>query len=720
MTDGTREVKRHMPKNKWIIKSDADAASPEALELSEKLGITPLTARLLLSRGLSTYEEAYRFLSFADTVIHDPFLLADMDKAVERLEKAIACHEKIVIYGDYDVDGVTSTALLYMYLTDRGADNLSYYIPDRGDEGYGINISAIDRFADDRVNLVVTVDTGVTAIDEVEYARRVGIEFVITDHHECRDMLPDAVAVVNPMRRDECNRYPFRALAGVGVAFKLITAMEMRRVGKENDYLSGICKKYADLVAAGTIADVMPVLDENRLYVSMGIKSMNDDIRPAFGMLIEEATRKSDGKPSADREITSSLISFTLAPRINAAGRMAHASLAVELFLSDDEKKIRETASELCEINRLRQEEENRILQDAVEMIKSHKKADDRIIVIAGENWNSGVIGIVASRITERFGLPSILVSFDGDVGKGSGRSLKGMNLVSALSSCSDILEKFGGHEVAAGITIDRKNFDCFCKRMNEYAAKMWTNSAEDALLEVECEVYPPEMTFEQAKQLRMLEPYGTGNPMPLFLMRRMCVSEIRDLSGKHTKLTVRKGFSTFSVLLFGRKREELDIIRDDDIDVVFQLSINEYRGNCSLQFIAKDWSLSESVVSEEDRGKLSALKNGDRTDDSVLPSRDDFAGVYRYVRHRAACGEPDGLVSVREMLESLGGTGIGYVKLHIIIEILVERGLLICEKGSFDNDIAAFSVNNPNSKVNLFDSPIYKRLAGSCGRSCL
>lgn len=704
-----------MPEKIWNIKSELDAADPAAVRLANSLSVSSLTARLLMSRGIDSYESAYRFFSFSDNVLHDPYLLADMDLAVERIERAMALGERITVYGDYDVDGVTSTALVWHYLKERGVtdDKLSCYIPGRSEEGYGVSRAAIDKLIRDGVDLVITVDTGVTAIDEITYAKEQGIDFVVTDHHDCREILPSAVAVVDPERQDSKNKYPFDKLAGVGVAFKLITALEISRLGRDRDYLSGICKRYSDLVAIGTIADVMPVIDENRLFIKMGIKKMNETPSDAVSMLVEEANRRADGKISRKGAINSSTVGFTLAPRINAAGRMAHASLALELFLTDSRSRAREIAAELCALNRRRQEEENVIVKEATDMLARRGVPNRGVLVIAGDGWNNGVIGIVASRISEKYHLPTVIVSFDGNIGKGSGRSVAGVDLVDALSNCSDLLEKFGGHELAAGLTINRDNFESFDERINEYVRSLLTDSTDRsklaACVNVECEVAPPEMTLAQAKELELFEPFGSGNPVPLFLMRGVKIVEINELAVKHTKLTVRKGTFSFTLLRFNSKRENLDLLIDDEIDIVFELSVNEFRGCASVQLICRDHKLSGGGISDGERQEYRRIKGGGSFsgNDQILPSRADFAAVYTCMKRSVGR-----YISNRELIAS--GVGITYAKVRIIIDVLIERGLVSLAQGSPDNDIAIYTINKVDKKAELESSPVYIKIAGN------
>ncbi|MGM9637797.1 MAG: single-stranded-DNA-specific exonuclease RecJ [Eubacteriales bacterium] len=699
-------------KKRWTIRSDYPGESPEICRLGSRLNVTPLTAGLLWNRGIRDYESAYHFLSHADSTFHDPYLLADMDKAVERVERALEVGERIAIYGDYDVDGVTSTSLLYLYLTSRGAKNLSYYIPARVDEGYGVNRNAIERLSAEGVTLLITVDTGVTAIEETKLARELGMDLVITDHHECREILPDAVAVVNPMRSDEANRYPFSPLAGVGVAFKLVTAMEIRRLGRDADYLSEICAKYVDLVAIGTISDVMPLLDENRLFVSMGLHQLSKNPRPAVSLLLEEANRRSGRSDAPKSVITSSVISYTVAPRINAAGRMDRADKAVTLFLSDDPEVIRAAASELCDINKMRQDEENHIVDEAVAMIEAlPADPNRRVLVLASDHWNSGVIGIVASRITERYGMPSILITFDGEDGKGSGRSVKGLNLVEALADSSDLLVKFGGHELAAGLSVKRDHLDAFIARINRFALNKINDQTDlTPVLSVDFPVRAEDLTLVQADQLRILEPYGAGNPTPLFLLQNVKVSDITELAGKHTKLSVRANGLTFVALCFGSPRATLDLVCGDSVDLVFQLNVNEFRGNHSVQLIVKDFRTTGVQINPSDVGLAAEILAGGSfcESDGFLPCRDDFARIYLYLKHRSGQGR-DKYISSREFLTAY--PDIGYVKLHLILEVLAETGLLSLDGGSIASDLAIYTLSPVRQKIDLERSALYLKI---------
>ncbi|MBP3369173.1 MAG: single-stranded-DNA-specific exonuclease RecJ, partial [Clostridia bacterium] len=477
-------MKKNRREKVWCERYVFGDASRDAAvrQMAQELGRSELFSVLLYNRGYRTAEDAFRFLRFEEADLHDPFLLADMDKAVERVLRAVETGEKICIYGDYDVDGVTSVSILYLYLGSLGA-NVTMKIPKREGEGYGVSCNAIEALAQEGVKLIITVDTGITAGAEVEYAKTLGVDFVVTDHHECRIELPDACAVVNPHRPD-CT-YPFKELAGVGVVFKLVCACQITRCRQNGssviDGIRKVCTDYADLTALGTIADVMPIVDENRLIVSMGLKIMEDRPRPGLAALIDAASSKKSGEESPrKRKITSGFIGFGIAPRINAAGRISDAAIAVRTLLAPKGKEAEDYAEELCAINRQRQIEENRIAEKAYEMIEDIADLDSNpVIVLDSNEWQQGIIGIVSSKITERYGLPSILVSFYGSVGfaecdfddgKGSGRSIKGLNLVEALGYCDDLLVKYGGHELAAGLTVKRGNLDEFRERINAYA----------------------------------------------------------------------------------------------------------------------------------------------------------------------------------------------------------------------------------------------------------
>ncbi len=709
---------------KWILHDMTDdAARRAAEEISSALGVSRVLGGLLVARGYRTPEAARSFIGMESELLHNPFLMQDMERAVNRIRRAIRLHEKITIYGDYDVDGVTSVCTLYLYLRRRGAD-VDYYIPNRIGEGYGVSMSAVRALAEGGTRLILTVDTGVTAHAEVEYAKTLGIDFVITDHHECHDTLPDAAAIVNPHRPD-CP-YPFKELAGVGVVFKLLCAYEESETGDRRAVcVRRLCEEYSDLVAIGTIADVMPICDENRLIVAFGLQQIEASRRIGLLALMEAAQARPDGKdaraPRKTPKITSGYIGYTLAPRINAAGRVRSATRAVELFLSTDRAVAVSLAAELCEANRDRQNEENRITEEAYRQIEENPAlAENPVIVLSADDWHHGVIGIVSSRITERYGLPSILVSFEGegggdsatdsDIGKGSGRSVKGMNLAEALFACRDTLVKFGGHELAAGLSVRRGDLPAFYEKINEYAR---THLSADALiptLEADCTLTFSDLTMELAEELRMLEPYGVGNPVPTFVLRGARVVEATPVSGgKHTRFVLGNGEKSLTAMCFSRSLSQLDLFVGDTVDVLFSLDINEYNGRRTVQLIVRDIRRPDEVRARRAaaRTRFEEIMGGATftAEEDVVPERADFAAVYTAIS-RCVRGGMDTL-----SLRALGARlpEISYLKLKVIIRIFEELHLLGIEETG--EETYRFSIQFTGKKTDLEKSTWLHRL---------
>ncbi|MBP5292857.1 MAG: single-stranded-DNA-specific exonuclease RecJ [Clostridia bacterium] len=630
---------------RWKMLSDQnDPAERQVIsELSEKLGVSMITATLLHNRGYSDPEKAEAFLNCDDTVFHDPFLLNDIEPALERLDRAVRNHEHIAIYGDYDVDGVTSVTLLYLYLCSLHAD-AEYYIPNRGKQGYGVSKAALDSLHERGVKLIITVDTGVTACDECDYAKALGMEMIITDHHECQKSLPAAVAVINPHRPD--STYPYTDLAGVGVIFKVICAHAERRANEEGrDVVRAIkelCYKYADLVAIGTIADVMPLTDENRLIVKLGLSFMNSSTRLGLDALLRESKQ-------ARKKITTTTIGFNIAPRLNAAGRIDSASKAVELLLSEDSATATARAKLLCSMNDKRKEEESIIAKEAEELIRTQCDLEkDHFIVLTKDNWRQGVIGVVVSRLTETYGLPAILISFDGigdqkpqgsDLGKGSGRSIRGLNLARTLQRCSDILQESGGHELAAGLTVRRDKIDELRKRLNVYAAEDLGQNDIIPELEADYIITPAEISEDLVNEAARLEPYGIKNPIPQFVMQDLTVMRMMDLKeGMHTKLFLRaRDGSEYEGVWFGKSMADLDFVVNQHVDVLFQLTINEYRGQSNLQMVIQDIHYPDRVMKEFEywsaRYREIAAGGAIGPDESVIPTRDDLGRIYSFLK---------------------------------------------------------------------------------------
>ena len=715
-------------KRQWVIKSqDTPEAEKAICEIAHDLGINPIVARLLYNRGYYDSASADSFIRMKKEMLRNPFTMADMDKAVARIKRAIDNKEKITVYGDYDVDGVTSVCTLYLYLKSEGAD-VDYYIPNRTGEGYGVSSSAIDVIKENGTKLIITVDTGITANAEVEYARSVGIDFVITDHHECRAELPLADAVINPHRPD-CE-YKFKELAGVGVVFKLVCAYHSKY--HNLDLIKAtfdLINRYGDLVAIGTIADVMPIKEENRIIVTYGLKMIENTSRLGLAALIDASSGRTDSRRNERNrkhrktKITSGYIGFTLAPRINAAGRVRSATLAVELFLSEDEARAREIAEMLCEANKERQAEENKIMLEAYDMISTLDIDNNPVIVLNANDWHHGVIGIVSSRITEKFGRPSILVSFEGnsgspspeDVGKGSGRSIKGLNLVDALCHCQDNLVQFGGHELAAGLSVTREQLPLFVKNINDYARE--TLSLEDliSVIETDCEIQFEDINLALAESLQLLEPYGVSNPIPMFIMRNVCVNELTGISeGKHTKLVLGNNKMTLSAMYFSNSPDSLGIYVGDRVDVLFSIDINEWQDRRSVQLIVRDIkpSVAQSDLEEQERARFDEIKNGATFTamEDVIPERNDFVAVYKYIQTAANSGiytfsHKD---LCNKVMAANNGYRLGYIKLKFIIMIFRELNIVGIEE---ENEVYTFRLHYSSSKRNLDKSYILKRL---------
>lgn len=562
-----------MKKKKWIFMHKEHSAE-DVKNLSETYGVAPLIATILLNRGIT---EPDNFITPSEEALLDPFLMLGMEQATERILKAMKDGEKIAIYGDYDVDGITSTAIMVKFLRSHNADVI-YYIPDRHEEGYGINMDAIDKIHAAGVTLLVTVDCGITAVKEIAYARELGIETIITDHHECKEETPDAFCLLNPKQPD-C-QYPFKRLAGVGVAFKLLQALTI----KMHFHMRELIDEYIDFVAIGTIADVMPLVGENRIIVKRGLELLKYTVNRGIRALADVAEINLS-------DVQTGTIGFMLAPRINAAGRMGDPRCAVELLLAKDEMTAKRYAQILNDKNCERQETEIKILEDALNIIETTPSIkDDFVIVLSHEGWHHGIIGIVASKISERFNKPCILISTDDENGKGSGRSIRTFNLFKALENSSHLMQKFGGHDLAAGLSIKPENIDEFRKEINAYAKNLLTEDDFMPILYVDSELPPPYINMNTAEKLSILEPYGMGNACPLFYAKDLTISQIRPLSdGKHIKLILTSDQYCIESVGFNMG-ELLDILKIDDIiDIAFSIDINIYRGARQLQVLLKD-----------------------------------------------------------------------------------------------------------------------------------
>ena len=660
-----------------------------------RAGYAPLTARVLCSRGYGTPEAAQQFLS-ASEPMPDPLLMLDMKQAVDRVRLALRRGEHIAVFGDYDVDGITATCLLTEFLRSRGG-TVTSYIPGRIEEGYGLNEQAIIGLKEQGVSLIVTVDCGITANQEAAFCRELGVDLIITDHHECKDELPCAVAVVDPHRKGD--GYPHRNLAGVGVAFKLASAI----CGSQEPIL----EQFSDLLCLGTVADVMPLTGENRSFVVRGLKTLTEAPRPGIVALMAECGCDS-------RQVTASTIGYTLAPRINAAGRMGQVEYATELFLTRDPVKARDLARSLCTLNRQRQDVEAEIYREAVGMLAG--QSGPSAIVLAGEAWHQGVVGIVASRLAEEYGCPTFLICLDGERGKASSRSYGGFNLFSSLESLSHLLESYGGHELAAGFTIGRNEIGPFREAVKQLAKEFVASGQQKAALEIDCAVEPKLLNEENVTALDQLEPCGAGCPKPVFFMDGLNVDLLSEVGGgKHLRLRLSRDGMSFGAIFFSTTALRCGISQGDQVEIAFTPQINEYRGVRSVQLnlvdirpdkasrehFGSDLQLYERFVQSQLLASWEAAM--------LLPARSDFTAVWRYLMANT---------QNRQMVEELGclsrkiarfsGIPCSPGRLRICLDVFRERGLL-----SFESSHSQFHIllSEPTVKVDLDRSPIIIKL---------
>ncbi len=541
-------------------------------EIVKKYGINKLLATILVNRNITEEEQINKFLKPKRNDFYDPYKMPDMKIAVQRILKAIQNKEKIIIYGDYDVDGITSVTVLKSFLEERGI-TVAEYIPNRLEEGYGLNKIAVEEIAKQKYTLMITVDCGISANEEVEYANQLGIETIVTDHHEPGNELPNAIAVVDAKRKD--NSYPFRNLAGVGVVFKLIQALSIELNLDEKEYL-----KYLDIVCIGTISDIVPLVDENRVIVKLGLKLVEQTKNLGLKAILQA---------SGYNKIDSNTISFGVAPRINACGRMGHQEEALKLFLSKNPDEVIELTQKLNEYNKLRQDIEKNIYTDAITQIEKDKLSDKNTIVLMGKNWHHGVIGIVSSKITELYFKPSILLCEEDDYGKGSGRSIPGFDLYEALTECQGSIEKFGGHSMAVGINVKKDKLQEFKEQLEEIAVQ---KHIEDIvpIINIDAKINLSEINKEMVESLKQLEPFGEGNKTPIFAFKNLKIDSIRALSeGKHLKLTLKDNKNIINAIGFNLGYLSTEYRIGDKIDVVGNLEINNFNGVDNIQINIKD-----------------------------------------------------------------------------------------------------------------------------------
>ena len=653
-------------------------------------GYAPLTAMVLSARGINTPKQAKEYLS-CDAELLDPFLMTDMDLAAGRVGLAMARGEKIAVFGDYDVDGITATCLLTAFLRKCGADVVSY-IPGRLEEGYGLNPIAIDQLHREGVKLIITVDCGITAVEEAQLCKQLGIDLVITDHHECKDVLPEAVAVVDPHRPD--GGYPHKNLSGVGVAFKLAAALS----GDQR----AVLEEYADMVCLGTVADVMLLHGENRVFVAKGLESLRHTRRPGIAALMKESGCAQDS-------VSSSAIGFMLAPRINAAGRMGQINLAVDLFLTDDPEKASELAKALCDLNRQRQNVESGIYDQAVSMLPEGKTPE--AIVLADETWHQGVVGIVASRIAEEFCCPTFLICLDGEHGKASSRSFGGFNLFSSLTTLAPLLESYGGHELAAGFTISRSQIPAFRQQICELAAAYYSDDTPRTCIDIDCAIEPELLTIRGIDSLNQLEPTGNGCPKPVLMMRKLIIDRIQMVGGgKHMRLRLRGGRTSINAIYFSANPETASICQGDVVDVAFNPQINEFRGERSVQMNILDIRPHCSAECTGEIAAYHALRQNRLTKEdaaALLPDRTMLATVWRYL---AAAQAPiyEAPMCLCRKIVRWSGSPMNLGQLMTCLDIFSDVGLLQAQR---QHKYLSITITAGNQKADLNTSATMQTL---------
>ncbi len=673
-----------MSLKRWIVnKSDKNIA----LEISNEFNIDPLAVMILMSRGYENPEDIAEFL-LDDGQLTDPFQFIDMDKAVDRIKAAINDNELIAVYGDYDVDGISSCVLLSNYLK-KYTSNITVVIPDRQNDGYGMNINSVKKLKEQGVSLIITVDNGISCIDEIDFANSLGIDVVVTDHHLPGETLPNALAIVDPQRLDCPSE--FKEYAGVGVAFKLICALE-------GCACEDMFYDYAPFVALGTIADIMPLRSENRTLVKAGIKQINNFNNPnciGIHALMEVANAK-------NKALSSGQISFMLTPRLNAVGRMQNPMPAFDLLCEKDYNKALEIAEFINGQNILRQETERMILDEADQYITQNNKTNNRVIVAYGENWHQGVLGIVASKLLERYRKPVIVLSKEGELVHGSARSLDGFQMHEALKSCSDLLVKFGGHKQAAGLTLKPNNIDEFDENINEYAAKYSGDTASKII--IDCPLKTSGVNLSTAYAVSSLAPFGADNPLPVFALLGVRIENITLIGGdaktgekgKHLKVNVSKNGICVNAVKFYANIDEFPYSVGEIIDLAITIEVNVFKGNDCLSVIVKDIRLSDDAddfINQRQthesflRGELDVEKISD-----LIPTRQNAGLVYTALKTFAKRNK---FVSDFEHIYSAAAHTLNFSKIKNSIDILNDIGVISVD---YHSDSFGFKINDIKS----------------------
>ena len=653
-----------------------------AKTLAEECDVEPIVALIASSRGYTDPSDLEQFLS-NEPVFSDSYEIADIMHAADLINMAIESGKKIAVYGDYDCDGVTATALLYGYLKNR-TENCVYYIPDRFDEGYGMNCEAVKTLYNEGVEFIVTVDNGISCIEEIELANSFGITIVVTDHHLPGDVLPNAAAIVDPHRKDCAGT--FKSICGAEVAFKLICVME----GKEPEELLPL---YADILAVAVIADVMPLTYENRIIVKYGVNKLKNNPLTGLSALLNVAGVSHDG-------ITASRVTFSICPRINAAGRMGNAKRAVELLTCNNMLEALKIADEIDKENALRQQIEKDIFEQAVKKIEENNYKYDRVIVVDGEGWHHGVVGIVASRICERYGTPCIVISCDGEDAHGSGRSFEGFALYDAIYYCKDLLTKFGGHAQAAGISIKTQDIDNFRQRINDYAQSL---EMPKPVLQIDCRLNPSALTLDLSESLKRLEPFGFGNPAVLFGLYGVALNRITPIgNNKHLRLLFTKGDNTFQAVLFNVSESDFCFEIGDILDLAVNVETNLYNGNYSVSVQIKALRMSETDDDKLfcDMGNFNNFMAGRKYNvKEITPTRQEVGLVYKTISKKPIS---------KERVNYLFVNSLGYAKTMVSLITLEELELISLKNGKY-------YVNENAGKTNLINSETYNFLTKEC-----
>lgn len=671
-----------MSYKKWVIN---EADKEKASHLSEQLNIDAFIAFLLVSRGVDNELTATEFLSDSSR-FSSPYSFKDMDKAVKRINTALDEGEGICVFGDYDCDGVTATALLYTFLQAMGG-NVTYYIPNRLTDGYGMNFDAIDKIKENHTDLIITVDNGIASIDEAEYIYSKGMQLIVTDHHQIGDKLPRAEAVINPHRKE--NDLVFRDFAGVGVAFKLACALYAGDIEE-------LVSMFADYVAIGTIGDMVSLMSENRTLVKEGLKLINEDSKIGISALKKIANSNNNNFSSYD-------VAFQLCPRINAAGRMDSADIAMKLLISDDEDDATFRASQLNVENEHRHEVEDNIAKDIVSIIEKDKSYnEDRVIVVAGNNYHKGVIGINASHIVEQYGKPAIVIGID-DEGNatGSARSVEGFNIYDALSSCSELLNHFGGHPLAAGMSLEAKNISAFRKAINDYAKKNYPVMPLQTI-KLDCKLSPFYLNVDLVDNLSVLEPYGASNSQPIFGLFNMTLASVMPIGdGKHIRLEAVKKGKNIRMVKFKTTVDEFPYKVGDSLDFAVKVSKNLFKGKTYLSTQIVDCRKHgidiDKYYLEKNDYELFLLGNKNKT--QLYPTRDICSVVYRYLKRNGGYK-----YQIDDLYFELAAY-VTYGQLCFALEAFEEAGLITRSN--------AITVNEVKTKTDLDKTNVLKVLKG-------